>query len=67
MTDYFVGKEQGEKNELQSNLKRIDEIIIMLDNQNESTNLETIIQEEELNLFKNAVINWSLNRKLNSM
>ena len=48
-------KECKNKDELQSNINRIDEIRIMLDDQNELTSLEIIedkIQEEELNLLK---------------
>ena len=51
------------KNELQSNLKRIEEIRIMLENQNEETNLEIIedkIQEEKLNLLRELFQNKTI-------
>ena len=50
-----IEKECKNKDKLQSNLNRIEDLRIMLDNQNEATNLEIIedkIQEEKLSLFK---------------
>ena len=56
-------KECKNKDELQSNLNRINEIRILLNNQNELSNLEIIedkIQEEELNLHKKLFQNKTI-------
>ena len=49
--------------DLQSNVNRIEEIRITLDNQNEATNLQLIedkIQEEEFELFKKLFKNRTI-------
>ena len=56
-------KECKNKDELQSNLNQIEEIRMMLDDQNEATNLKIIedkIQEEEFNLFKKLFQNKTI-------
>ena len=56
-------KECKNKDELQSNSNRIDEIKIILDNKNELTNLEIIedkILEEEFNLLKKLFQNKTI-------
>ena len=56
-------KECKNKDKLQSNSKRIDEIKIILENNKESTNLEVIedkIQEEEFNLFRKLFQNKTI-------
>ena len=52
---YSFEKQCKNKDKLQSNLKRIEEIKMTLDDQNEATDLEKIedkIKEEEFNLLK---------------
>ena len=57
-------KECKNEDELQSNSNRISEIRIMLDNQNEATNLDMIedkIKEENFNLLKKIFQNKTIN------
>ena len=60
---YSFEKQCKNKDKLQSNLKRIEEIKMTLDDQNEATDLEKIedkIKEEEFNLLKKLFQNKTI-------